>query len=268
MSVTTKDDKNLSVPDYGDYAGAGLEGVSQDEMLVPFLRILHYQCPQIDETDGAFIDGARPGMILNTATNQVINGTKDGMIIVPTFREHVYVEYTPRTAGGGFAGVWTPDDERLPALKRQFGGPTGQVFGKMMLDNGNELTESYQLYGIGSPKEDPDDVWRFIISFTSTQMRKYKSFVTAMNGQRGNPPLFAFRWQLNSVPEENKKGKYFGWRMVPVGGSFNAARMAPTDDLFQTAAGFYEMLRGGKARANYEASGGGSDDGEGGPIPF
>src|SRR5689334_776840 len=83
--------------DYGQNAGAGFEGTTQADFTIPFISLLQAGSRVITESS---IADARPGMLLNTATQELIDG-KVGLVIVPVRREHAYVEWVPRAAGGG-----------------------------------------------------------------------------------------------------------------------------------------------------------------------
>jgi len=239
---------------YRGDAGAGLEDVGSSEMLIPFLRILQSNSPACEEGGPAYVDGARPGMIFNTATQQLVS-RETGFDFVPAYREHTYVEYVPRDSGGGFQGVWEASDARIPALRSSQG-----EFGKLVLESGNELIETFSLYGVAAMGL--EDVQNVVIAFASTQIKKYRLLTTRMVGLCGVPPrypLFAFRWHLATMPEQNKKGKFFGWKMALAGGDPAKALLLPTDPLYLQARDFYQLLKAGSARANYAAGEGAGD---------
>jgi hypothetical protein len=163
----------------------------------------------------------------------------------------------PRNAGGGFVGVWEATDPRIPLLRAAQG-----EFGKITLESGNELIDTYSLYGVAVMA--PDDVQNVVIAFASTQIKKYRLLTTRMLGLVGVPPrypLFAFKWHLATRPEQNKKGKFYGWHLALDGGAPDKALMKPTDALYLQARDFYQVLKAGGARANYEADTGAVEGG-------
>jgi hypothetical protein len=243
---------------YRGDAGAGLEDVDSSEMLIPFLRILQSNSPACEEGGAGQIEGARPGMVFNTATQQLI-ARDAGFGFVPAHRTHNYCEYIPRDSGGGFQGIWDVTDPRIPALRAAQG-----EFGKLTTEGGNELIETFSLYGVAEMA--PDDVQNVVVAFTSTQIKKYRLLTTRMVGLCGVPrryPLFAFKWHVSTRPEQNKKGKFHGWHLTLAGGASDTALLAPTSPLYLQARDFYYLLRSGAARANYEADAGGGGDGTG-----
>ena len=50
----------------------GFDNMTQDDLALPFVRILGQLSPQVTEGDSKFIDGAKPGMIYNTVTSELI----------------------------------------------------------------------------------------------------------------------------------------------------------------------------------------------------
>ena len=64
----------FGVADFEADAGAGMENVTADDLQIPFLSILQSNSPQLDESEGKYIDGAKAGMILNTVTNEIFDG--------------------------------------------------------------------------------------------------------------------------------------------------------------------------------------------------
>lgn len=260
VSIATTDD-------YASDAGAGMEGLGIEEKLVPIFRILHYQCPEITESDGRFIPGAKSGMILNTATMQVYDG-KAGVLFVPAFRTHAYLEFLPRgQSGGGFRGQWEPTDPRLPALRQAQG-----QFQRLTLANGNELTETWSLIGLAAPLNaegnlaSEAELQTANIGFSSKQIRKYRQIMARIDSLVGSPPKFpmwAFAWVLRTQPESNAKGNFFGWNARLRGDSPATAQLRANDPLYLAARELHKQMKAGTVKADYEgAASGVADDSE------
>lgn len=239
--------------DYGQYAGAGFEGLSKDDYIVPFLRILQSNSPQV-EGGAAPIVGAKPGMIFNNVTKELIGGDI-GIPFVPVSRDHNYVEYTPRDAGGGFVGIRPLDDGLVQKLLDEQGR-----FKKLITRDGTELIETYYVFGMAilSDRRLPA-----VIGFSSTQIKAYKSWMTnadgitirLADGREVKPPLFAHRWLLGSFPDKNKKGSFHSWRVALDGMTAADARLPVSDPLFQQCVQFYESAKGGKLKTAQDAGG-------------
>ena len=60
-------------------ASQGLENMDQQDLALPFLRILGQLSPQVNKRDSKYVEGAEPGMIYNTVTHELYDGTKESM---------------------------------------------------------------------------------------------------------------------------------------------------------------------------------------------
>ena len=63
-------------------AGKGLGELGQDDLALPFLKILGQLSPEVNKRDGKYVEGAEPGMIYNSVTSELSDGTK-GLNIIP-----------------------------------------------------------------------------------------------------------------------------------------------------------------------------------------
>lgn len=286
LTIVKDDRANLPAElDYGsDLEGAGLENLSAEELAVPFFAILQALSPQVDNSNAAFIKGAEVGMFIDTASNVVFSTFE----AVFCHRTHNFGRWIPRTAGGGFEGVYEADDPFVAKL-RQEQGQFGVLKFNAEPDPANpqsggprELVETFYLFGYGRPE---GGRWqRFMLSFRSTQIKKYKNLLSFIHnqlvydhpdgsGKLIRPPLWAHKFKCSTLPEENKKGKFRGWKIELAGGTKEASLVRPTDDVFLAAKEFWAGLREGKARVDYGqqaatgegAEGGAPDDKE---IPF
>jgi hypothetical protein len=259
VTITTAD----AMTDYSGDAGAGFESVGTNEFLIPFVRILQSNSPQCDEASGSYNPDARPGMIINTATGQMYSG-KAGLAFVPVERDHTYPEFVPRDAGGGFVSVWTAHDPRIPDLKAAQG-----QFGRLKLENGNELTETFSLYGLATPVNeagemiDKMDLIQGVIGFSSTQIKTYKMITTRLISMIGSPPrypIWAHVWIARTVPQKNKKGSFYGWSFGLRGGNPATAILRRDDPLYQQGKALHAALKAGTVRADYEKAAAGTAD--------
>lgn len=243
---------------YADYAGAGFENQTSDDYSIPFLQILQALSPQLQENDSL-----RQGMILNTVTGEVWDGKK-GIAFVPATTQHVYVEWKPRDAGGGFVGIHEVNSDLVNHAKA-----ASAEYGKYSTPDGNELIETFYVYGIAL--DDDGNASEAVLAFSSTKIKKYKGWMTKAktiqiplpDGRRIPAPLFAHRYRLKTVSEKNNKGQFFNWDAIAFDGeNAQQARLLPDDPLFQSAVNIKSMIEQGKARAAYESQAPGSADEE------
>jgi hypothetical protein len=123
MSMTEESKEVAAAPsqvpmvvDYGADAGAVVEDVTREEVRIPILRVLQSNSPQCKPIAAGGLSGAAAGMIFNTATQEAWRGGDDGVLLIPVHRDHNYIEYVPRDAGGGFVAIHEPGYELIPLL--------------------------------------------------------------------------------------------------------------------------------------------------------
>lgn len=238
------------VHDYGDYAGAGFEQQDRSDYSIPFLAVLQGLSPELET-----LENAKPGHILNKVTQDVFAG-KEGLAFVPCYTQHVYVEWVPRDAGGGIVGVHELDSPVVAQAR------ANAKVGKFMLENGNELIETFYVYGIVVGEDESTS--HAVIAFTSTKIKKYKAWMTKArtiqmrlpDGRKINPPLFAHRYRLKTVKEKNAKGEFYNWDVTFDGDKAEECRLAPNDTVFQEAAQCMELVKSGAAKADYSTENG------------
>lgn len=246
---------------YEEYAGAGFENHTGDDYAIPFVHILQALSPQIEQNPEL-----RQGMIINTVTGETFAGA-DGVAFIPACTQHAYVEWKPRSAGGGFVATHEPTSE---LVKRCVAA--SQQFGKYVTPDGNDLIETFYVFGI---LDEGDGVYsQAVVAFTSSKIKRYKAWMTKAktiqiqlpNGRRIPAPLFSHRYRMKTVSEKNNKGTFYNWDVAFDGADAMACRLMPNDPMFQAAVTTKEMIEGGKARAAHETqatSGEGEESAEG-----
>lgn len=268
--VQRTDSPNGGVPakiDFEQDAGAGFEDVGRDDLAIPFIRILQSNSPQCDDDSGKYIKGAKKGMLINNVTNEMFDGDK-GIVFIPCQKSQQYVEWLPRDDGGGFMGRHDSDSEVVTKAKAN-ADPNN--FGKLKAPNGNDLVQTYYIFGLAVL---PDGrVEQANLAFTSTQIKKYKQWITISNnirrrradGTSYQPAMYSYRYRLTTVPEENKKGKFYGWRITFAEGE--AEKSIMTDPaLYEACRQFHDAVSEGKVRPDYASdtreTAGGDDEGD------
>jgi len=248
------------VVDYGKYANRGFEDTTKDDYLIPFLKLLQGNSPEVEDGEKQ-IKGAKAGMFMNSATQQMFDG-EEGLIIVPCTREHCYTEWVPRDNGGGLVGRHAVDSDVVKKAKAK------GAFGKIKLENGNELIETFYVYAMILDSADATEpTGRVVISFTSTKIKKYKRFRSTVSTVKGNPPMFSFILKLTSVPDQTKKGKFKNFELVPINGSAEDSMIDPTlngkdHPLLMLGDEFAKQIEEGVAKADTSTAERGDDEGE------
>ena len=76
-------------------AGRGMENMGQEDMALPFLKVLSGNDPVLDENEEA-----RKGDIYNTVTGAIIKG-KTGVRVIPCAYQRRFIQWAPRGSGSG-----------------------------------------------------------------------------------------------------------------------------------------------------------------------
>jgi hypothetical protein len=242
-----------AVYDAEDY-GAGFEDFGQDDIAIPFLNVLQKGSPAVDEDNASFIKGAKAGMIMNSVTSRLYD-KETGVVVIPVHRIHQYIEWIPRSEGGGFVAAHEVDSPVVTTAKQEAGGG----FGDLETPEGNELKETFNVFVLVVGED--GDFETAILPFSSTQIRAYKKWMTTCrsiilrdaDGRRFPAPMFAHQFRIRTKFQENNKGTWYGMDIGFAHGNAEASRMTPDDELFQAAKGFRELILSGAAKANYDS---------------
>lgn len=211
-----------------------LESMGQDDLALPFLKILSGLDPLLDNED---ID-ARKGDIVNTVTNQVYKG-KEGIRVIPCAYQRRFIMWSPRGSGTGAPmQIFTPTDKR-PETRRDPDDNKEYVVG----GSGEYIEETHQHYVIVLNEDGSAET--ALLAMKSTQLkksRKWNSMISSLTMQGSNgpftPPRFSHVYLLKSIAEENSKGSWHGWEM---------SREGPVQDahLYTRAKAFAESVMQG-----------------------
>jgi hypothetical protein len=245
---------------YAEDAEAGFEDVGQEDLIIPFLNILQTNSPQVDEDSTKYIDGAKKGMVINSVTEELAGGS-EGVLFVPIHRVHKYVEWVPRKKGGGFVGVHDPEDPMVIDARR------GSAFGAMESPQGNDLKETFYMYGLLLNRD--GGYMPAVVPFASTQIRTYKRWMTTMrsvqlvgnDGRRITLPMYAHVFRLSTEPQQNAKGAWHGWNIrfaaeanpkkkLPT--AADASRLAADSEIYQAAKQIRDLFVSEAFRVAYE----------------
>ena len=212
-SISTIDTKLPSTNLFEADANAGFQTMSQDDLALPFLKVLGQLSPEVNTRHAKYLKGAEPGMILNTVTNELHDGTK-GINVIPCFYKREYVEWKDRGESmGAPVGVHAVNSDVVGSAKRDHTN-------KDRLPNGNYLenTASHFVMLLG------DNPSTALITMKATQLKTSRKWNTMMmgiklQGKNGlfTPPTYSHVYKLTTVQQSNDKGTWFGWDVSKVG---------------------------------------------------
>jgi len=213
-AVATK--ANAKVPStnlFESDANAGFQTMSQEDLALPFLKVLGQLSPEVNTRHAKHIAGAEPGMILNTVTNELHDGSK-GISVIPCYYKREYVEWKDRGESmGAPVATHASDSDIVGSAKRD------STF-KDRLPNGNYLenTASHYVTMLGK------NPCTALITMKSTQLKTSRKWNTMMmgiklQGKDGlfTPPTYSHVYKLTTVQQSNDKGTWFGWDVTKVG---------------------------------------------------
>jgi len=200
---------NDSIALFGDDLDKGFENMTQQDLALPFIRILGQLSPQVTEGDSKYVTGAKPGMIYNTVTNELYDGKK-GIKVVPCYYKKDFPEWSDR--GEGSAAPIAIHERHSPVIA------TGKrESSKIRLPNGNYLEETASYYVLVETKA--GGYTPALITMKSTQLnvsKKWNSMMktTFIPDDKGNfklAPMQGVIYNLSSNLQKNDKGSWYGW---------------------------------------------------------
>jgi hypothetical protein len=183
---------------YEQDSGAGLENIRKEDTKIPFLRILQALSPQLQDGDSAYIEGAKAGMLFNSVTHETYDG-KAGILVIPVHFEKVYIEWKPRSEGGGFVQQFNTRDEADENA-----------------DEANDIVDTAHHYCL--VRSERDEVWQpIVIPCKSTMLSASRGWNAMMQnvifkttgGKVFTPPSFACVYGITTARQQNEEGTWY-----------------------------------------------------------
>ena len=88
----------ITTVDLEKFADTGFDNVDSKSLALPFLKVLGQLSPQVTQGDAQFMPQARAGMIYNTVTDELYDGSQ-GIFVIPCFYKLEYIEWKDRDKG-------------------------------------------------------------------------------------------------------------------------------------------------------------------------
>ena len=181
------------------------ENLTQEDFLVPRLGLVQSMSPQRLKTKPEYIEGCEEGSIFNSVTQELY---EPPVSVVPVLYSRRYVEWAPRSQGGG--GMVNPNHDSSIMDQAVWNNP-GYV-----LPNGNELVVTPEHIVLLLGEDGPTPI---LISMAASKERVSKRWNTlirtlhiVVGGQKiSNPPRFASVYELSPVPQTSDNGDFWNW---------------------------------------------------------
>lgn len=243
-----KEDAEAGIYDYGEDVGGGFQNQTSEDVAIPYLAIVQSNSAEMDEKK--FQDkNIKAGMIINRTTGELFNS----VVFVPAFTDHKYVEWISVDDGGGYVGEYEIDHPLVLKCKSE------QPMGKYKLDGGNELIETFYVYGV--LVVDEDTFMPAVIPMASTNIKAYRDWMFRAksvmlklpNGRRVNPPLFAHRYLMTTIHQKKDKLSWYKFDNVQYdGASAVEARLSPSSELYDNARSVMDGISEGTMKLDHK----------------
>ena len=246
QSVEHQPKGDVEVIDYAADAGAGMEDMGMDDIVVPLLMLLQKGSPQVSDLKPEYIDGAKAGMFFNKATNDVYNGP---IFIIPCFYTKVYMEWKPKREG--LAGIHSISSNILQNC-------TPNDRGGYDTPNGNALSLTAQYFSLllGSKEDMLDEPYPVVLSMYSTGLKKSRAWNSAIknlrekdgNGIKFTPPMYSQVYAIKSEGVIDGENDWYTWDINHDGVVSNAA-------IYRLAKSIYQQATKGRMKVDMDSGG-------------
>lgn len=236
---------------YAEDAGMGYDNQTADDISIPFIDILQSGSPECKGEDPA----GKPGQIINRSSGEIYPGKDGGAAFIPCYTEHVMTEWVPLDKGGGLVATYAMDDPLVREVRST--QPLGKY--KHPSGNGNELVETFYVYGIFVPPGEDASPHPAVMAFSSTKIKPYKDWMfqarsvilTLPDGRKITKlPLWAHRYRFNTKFVEKNNYSWWNWVIRFDGAGATEARLAPNSELYALGKSLYDEVSSGLRKAD------------------
>jgi hypothetical protein len=228
--VTTKKTNLPSAGLFEADAQKGFENVKTESLAPPILKLLQNGSAEAQKRNQNYVEGAEPGMFLNTVTKQLYDGDK-GIQVIPCHYKLEYQEWADYGTGSGRPEMIYPDTSDI--LDKTTKGPDG----KDRLQNGNYILTVGQHFVIIVGDKGSETA---MSSSQGKVSRKWNSMMKSisLDGKDGpyTPPSFSHIYKLSSVLNTGKGNQWYGYNVEKVG-------MLEDANMYERAKKFYEGIK-------------------------
>jgi hypothetical protein len=178
-------------------------------MLIPRIKILQAQSPEVNKADAAHVKGAEAGMIYDNVSGICYDG-EQGITVVPVSYRKTFIEWTDERK-------LVKDHGLQPTILESC---VEDDKGKLRTPDGNALvlTAEYFVYMV----DEEGNYSPALLSMSSSGIKKSKKWNSMINrlqiphpSGKGtmNPAMFWTAYTITSVPEQNDMGSWFNWEV-------------------------------------------------------
>lgn len=233
--------------------------MTRADFSMPFLAVVQSLSPQRQKGDAKYIEGAEEGDLFNTVTNELHKGTVQ---VIPVKYEMAYNVWRPRDLGGGFLGTFTSQEAAVTAaigfIMTELNDVTDPDAARevaLRRDKSGWVRDTMNQYVIA---RSADGSWApALLSLTSTKLtpgRKWNTFISMRKPSAGRAVVrWNDVWAVTTVQQKNDDGVFYNLRVPePLGET--------TMEQWTQAADFFQILKQGLVKVEYEKSAGENDE--------
>lgn len=207
---------------------SGKEGIESSDLRLPFLSLAQKTSKAVDETDDAYIDGLKFGMLYNSETKEIY-GTDPLAFLSLKMRKRAYLPDEDGRMGETIE--WNDPRCNWPSKedieRRQKAGWNPKTVDK---------PEGVRVYDFVVLLLLPDGPQIAVISFKSKSFAAGQSLATFISMVKG--PAYTAKFTISPTLDENDSGKFAKFAVQPAG--------KPTLDQAKFAASMYESIKDAK----------------------
>lgn len=187
---------------------------TREELIIPRLKVLQAQSPEVLEDSNQYVMGAKAGMFYNTSSGKLTPG-QEGIIAVIIGHQHQVFEWLPQDQGRGLVKIWGVDDgwkaKCLPEQREALVPITtdGHTIDKqrsflifdVTVDTGEYDPSYFNLKSTGHR----------VASQISTMISNARYKLS--DGRIINPPYYYYLYKLTLDKQSNPKGSWWAPRI-------------------------------------------------------
>ena len=233
MEVATK--KEAQTPSsilFRDDANKGFENVRHESLALPILKLLQNGSGEAQKRNQNYVEGAEPGMFLNTVTKKLYDGDK-GINVIPCYHKTEYQEWAEFGTGSGRPENIYPADSDILTKTTKDGA-------RDRLPNGNYILNVHQNFVLIVAENGHAE--SALISMSASQSKVAKKWLSlqmsqTMSDDKGifTPASFAYAYKITSVLNSGKGNQWYGY-------SISLAGEVTNSDLYVRAKDFHNTL--------------------------
>lgn len=192
---------------------SGNEEVGADDMSTPFLAILQGLSPAVVKGSDVYDEDAEAGDFIHTVSRELFSG-EEGLVVVPAYYMKRWIEWVPRSKGGGFIRQYEQGEAPPFAVKGDItlwmNEDGTQYIGDDPKKNADrQATLTHMHFLILCTDAGPEPV---MFSCTSTQLTPSSKWNALTNAQRikgRRLARFSTLYRLTTTMRQNAEGSWY-----------------------------------------------------------